>query len=208
MAERRIRDPEARERIVTAAREEVGARGLRGATVRAIADRAGVSTGFVMHYFPDKPSLYRSVLDQNNRLADARVRAASGGERGTEAISSVVRALLPVDEERRLEWRVWSAFWAEAGKPTDERDSDDDGLLAAFTGLVERLRSSLDEAEADGEVPTGIDSRLEAERIVAMAAGLGLLAGVGPPGRLRARAERMVDAHLADLRHRAPVAVT
>lgn len=208
MAQRRIRDPEARERIVTAAREEVGARGLRGATVRAIANRAGVSTGFVMHYFPDKPSLYRSVLEQNNRLADARVRAASDDQRGNAAISAVVRALLPVDEERRLEWRVWSAFWAEAGKPSDERDAGDDGLAAAFTGLVERLRSALEEAEADGEVAEGIDPRLEAERIVAMAAGLGLLAGVGPSGRLSARAEQMVDAHLADLGRRAPQPAT
>nr|MBA2280569.1 TetR family transcriptional regulator [Acidimicrobiia bacterium] len=106
---RRIRDPESRERIVDAAARVVAELGLRGATVRAIAAEAGVSTGYVMHYFPDKAALTDAVLDRTNRRAGARVEAAVRAQ--DSALASAIEALLPLDAERRLEWRVWAAFW-------------------------------------------------------------------------------------------------
>src|SRR4051812_46612808 len=93
------------ERIVEAARRCIAELGLRGATVRAIAAQAEVSTGYVMHYFPDKQQLEAAVLLANNAIAGTRVAQASRKGRGLAALTAAIEALLPLDADRRLEWQ-------------------------------------------------------------------------------------------------------
>ena len=69
------RDPTARLRIVEAGVTAVAAHGVRAATIRLIAAEAGVSTGFITHYFAGKDELVEAVLELTNRRAAARVRA-------------------------------------------------------------------------------------------------------------------------------------
>jgi TetR/AcrR family transcriptional regulator len=58
------RDPVAtRKKLLTAARREFARRGLAGARVDEIADRAGVNKQLVYHYFGDKDALYLAVLE-------------------------------------------------------------------------------------------------------------------------------------------------
>jgi len=52
-----------RDDILRAAREEFAARGFRGATLRAIASRAGVDTALIRHFFGRKDTLFRAALD-------------------------------------------------------------------------------------------------------------------------------------------------
>src|ERR1700751_1429316 len=60
----RRRDPEAtRKKLLTAARREFASRGLAGAPVDDIAERAGVNKQLVYHYFGDKDALYLAVLE-------------------------------------------------------------------------------------------------------------------------------------------------
>ncbi len=56
-------DSGARERIVDAAVAEFGARGYDGATIRAIAARAGVDAALVHHYFGTKDDLFTATID-------------------------------------------------------------------------------------------------------------------------------------------------
>ena len=56
------RNPEARTRVVAAAWRVVASEGVHGATMRGIAAEAGVTTGFVTHYFADKQQLLVEVL--------------------------------------------------------------------------------------------------------------------------------------------------
>lgn len=196
---RTIRDPAARQRIVDAAARAVAERGLGGATVRAIAREAGVSTGFVMHYFPDKQALADAVLDTTNRSAGERVLAAAQRGRGTAALRAAVEALLPVDAERRREWQVWGAYWSGAQPGSAEHA----GLGGARFALNLLLRQPLAQAVEDGELPGGLDLEYEAERLLVLAAGLGLSGGLGSPRRTRALALRMLDDHLDALRARA-----
>jgi AcrR family transcriptional regulator len=193
---RSIRDPKARQRIVDVAARVVAERGLAGATVRAIATEAGVSTGFVMHYFPDKQALTEAVLGTTNRRAGERVSAAASRGRGTAALRAAVEALLPVDADRRREWQVWGAHWTGAPPGSSEHA----GLVAARLALNRLLQRPLAEAVEDGELPAGLDLEYEAERLLVLAAGLGLSAGLGSRARLRALALRMLDDHLAALR--------
>jgi TetR/AcrR family transcriptional regulator len=58
------RDPEAtRAKLLAAARREFAEKGLAGARVDEIAERAGVNKQLVYHYFGDKDAIYLAVLE-------------------------------------------------------------------------------------------------------------------------------------------------
>jgi AcrR family transcriptional regulator len=75
-----------RARIRDAALEEFAAKGVRGATVRGIAARAGVSPALVQHHFGTKDGLRRAcdehVLGYIRREADATRRDGALGDPG------------------------------------------------------------------------------------------------------------------------------
>jgi AcrR family transcriptional regulator len=61
---KQARGQETLDRLLDAAEEILGAEGLDGATVPAIAARAGVSVGNVYKRFPDKDALMRAVYER------------------------------------------------------------------------------------------------------------------------------------------------
>jgi AcrR family transcriptional regulator len=180
---------------VEAARRCIAELGLRGATVRAIAAEAEVSTGYVMHYFPDKQQLEVAVLLANNTAAGTRVARASRKGRGVAALTAAIEAVLPLDADRRLEWQVWVAFWT-ASSADDQRG---DGLVGARRALKRILCVPFSEAIADGELPEALDVDYECERLMTLAAGIGLTAGASSAAGLRRLARRMLDDHIASL---------
>jgi AcrR family transcriptional regulator len=51
-----------REQILRAAEEIVNERGLRGATTRVVAERAGCAEGTIFRYFPDRTHLFMEIV--------------------------------------------------------------------------------------------------------------------------------------------------
>ncbi len=93
------RDPErTRAAILRAATAEITAKGLTGARVDAIAERAGVNKRMLYHYFGDKQGLYLAVLEHTY----AAIRAAEIGLKLDE--------LDPVAGMRRLVLFTWQYF--------------------------------------------------------------------------------------------------
>jgi AcrR family transcriptional regulator len=189
---RTIRDPGARERIVEAAAEVVAERGIAGATVRAIASHGGVSTGFVTHYFEDKDELMIAVLEHTNARAARRVARGEGP--ALERLRAAVDALMPFDPARRRDWQVWVAVWTQAS-PDSELAA---GYRAGWSGLRTILAGLLVTAREEGALRTD-DETYDSERLVTLLAGVGLLAGVEKPGRVRAIATRMIEDELERL---------
>ena len=63
MVEQHRQEPERREQILKAAFEEFAAKGFKGATIKSIAEAAGLqSPALIYWYFPDKETLFREVL--------------------------------------------------------------------------------------------------------------------------------------------------
>jgi AcrR family transcriptional regulator len=63
LVEQRRQEPERREQILKAAFEEFAAKGFKGATIKSIAEAAGLqSPALIYWYFPDKEALFREVL--------------------------------------------------------------------------------------------------------------------------------------------------
>lgn len=93
------RDPErTRAAILRAATAEITAKGLTGARVDAIAERAGVNKRMLYHYFGDKQGLYLAVLEGTY----AEIRTAE--------ISLNLTELDPVAGMRKLVLFTWRYF--------------------------------------------------------------------------------------------------
>jgi AcrR family transcriptional regulator len=158
----RARAAAARERIVAAAREQVGEGGYASASVQAVAKRAGVATGSVYRHFPSKAELFAEVFRQASQreldvvtgvTADAALPAS---ERIAAAVEAFARRALaapvmayallaePVDpavEAERLAFRrgYRDAFARalEQGVGAGElREQDVDTSAAAIVGAL------------------------------------------------------------------------
>ncbi len=75
--------PDARERILAAARRSFATVGFDGAATRQIAAEAGVAQSLLLYHFGSKDALWRAVMDQlfeglASRMAEA-ARASQGG---------------------------------------------------------------------------------------------------------------------------------
>lgn len=58
------RSERSRNQILEAALRLFSRQGYRGTSIREIADAAGISTGNLYHQFPDKETIFRTLLDQ------------------------------------------------------------------------------------------------------------------------------------------------
>ncbi len=199
---RTVRDPSARERIIDAARRAVAARGISGASMRVIAAEAGVTTGFVTHYFAGKQEVMEAMLDATNAAAARRVAGVIATDRpALERLHRAAEEMLPIDPERREEWRVWAAVWSDASVGDTLANHYRDGWL----GLRQMLAGLLAEAQEEEQLDDEVDVEYRADRLVTVLAGIGLLAGVERPERARQLADQMLAEELAWLGDTPPV---
>ena len=91
---------------------------LEAASVRDVAKEAGVSAGMVQHHFRTRDEMLRFACEYMVERTQNRISplvAAIPEPRSARAILEVMfRELLPLDEERRNEIRIWMAFLARA----------------------------------------------------------------------------------------------
>lgn len=106
----KVVDHDERRKVLAAtAARVIAERGVENTRLRDIASEAGFSTSIVGHYFNNKDELMLRALEYvDDRVAErfARLRNRS--------ISKALETILPLDEQRRLEWRVRINFWGRA----------------------------------------------------------------------------------------------
>lgn len=77
-------------KIIEAARNVISKMGINGATVRSIAEEAGISTGAIYHYYNSKEDILYDIMDQglnaSNRVAELSLK----GDKPREEISREV----------------------------------------------------------------------------------------------------------------------
>ena len=70
--QREEKSERSRRQVLDAALQLFSTHGYRATSVREIADDAGVSTGNVYHHFPDKETIFNTLLDELWTITDTR----------------------------------------------------------------------------------------------------------------------------------------
>jgi AcrR family transcriptional regulator len=165
-----------RDRLSNAVWQVLAQDGLPGLTLRAVADRAGCTTGLVMHAFPTKKALLlhaRDLLYERTAVRADAAEAASGDPFG--ALAAVLGQAVDLPHGHHEESRVWVGFLAAALADADLADrhrAANHSFLARIRRLVAACR------------PEWTDDRLEltTKSLVALVEGMNVLAAADPAG--------------------------
>jgi AcrR family transcriptional regulator len=169
---RRVDHDERRRHLTAALLRIASTRGLQAVSMREVAAEAGVSLRVVQYYFTDKKTLMLSGITELAARLDRRVReraAAIGTGLPPRTVFDVVLgAILPTDDDSRADQLAWTAYYA-AGL-TDPAEAVD-GRYAP-DALERWLTGVLAAAVETGDVPAGVDPRIEVVSLLALTNGL------------------------------------
>ncbi len=166
-----------RDDLIAATLELVAENGVQGATVRAIADRAGVTPGLIRHYFVSKEVLTRTayeVLMQQMISASSAVLSTAPDDPIARLAAFVVASISPpvVDP---IAVGLWASFLHDVRRDKDFRDAHASSYIA-FRDVLQDLISKL---------PNRTDARVLRQEAIACNAvidGLWLEGSVYPEG--------------------------
>lgn len=178
---------ERRRALARAAVDTVAATGLDGVKLADIARAAGVTTGALAHYFPDKDAVLAAALEEICARLTARIDAA-----GPRLRLEDFAGALPLDADSRKDWRVWLAYWGRA--PFSEH------LRAIHQQYYLDIETALSAGFARGSKTP----RVIASAIIAAVDGVGTRATLEPdawpPERQKAQLAALLGPLLASLK--------
>jgi len=163
-----VKHEERKQQIAKAMWRVILEKGMEGATVRNIAEEAGLSLGALRHYFSNQDDLlvYAMTLVQE-RATERIVSVVQQDLPPKEKVMAVLLEIVPVNEETLAEMEVWFAFMAYVKHRRDELDVPNDGI---FEG-VQKVMTFL---SASGLMQDGLDLDLETERLYALIDGIAI----------------------------------
>lgn len=141
---RRESETTRRDALIEAALDLVANGGPQAATVRAIADRAGVTPGLIRHYFDSKEELtraaYRRLMERLTQDSASALMAA--GDDPMARLAAFVTASLrpPVVDPLRL--GVWAGFLNNLRSDPEMRQTHEQGYRA-YRDILEGLITAL-----------------------------------------------------------------
>ena len=167
-------------------------RGLDQVSVREVASAAGMSIGTVQHYFATKDQMLLFAFRQVVERTRARVAGIDAGAGPRQALGAALRELLPLDQPRLAECRVYLAFAARAATSPALAAVQQETLSAIHADLQQVLTA----ATTARTRRTATDTVVEARLLLAVVDGL-MFDAVSAPGTLTpADLEAALDAYL------------
>ncbi|MGW3498993.1 TetR/AcrR family transcriptional regulator [Streptomyces sp. NPDC001020] len=198
-------DPAARRLEVVDAVFRVAIRdGLAQASLRNVADEAGLNIGSVRHYFAGHQELMlfamRSMLDRVSARLTGRIKAApdlAGASRSERRaiVQDLLEELLPLDDKRRAEVTVFVEFMTAARTDPALRDLAREaaqGTRDLIARIVLRLADS-------GDLAPELDADTESLRLWALVDGLCLNSVLHPDLLPPAACAGALHTHLAQI---------
>ncbi|GAA3584280.1 TetR family transcriptional regulator C-terminal domain-containing protein [Nonomuraea rosea] len=181
----KVVDPETRrDEVVDAVFRVVRRAGFEQASLRNVADEAGLAIGSVRHYFAGHTDLMvfamRASLDRVGARLQERVGpllAAEDPAVRAEGVESMLAELLPLDERRRDEATVWLAFTTAARTRPELQPL----AREAYDGMRALVRRIVDGVTRHRRLSA--EPGVETERLCALIDGL-TVEGVLHPDRM------------------------
>jgi AcrR family transcriptional regulator len=184
-----------RRELAEAAWRTIAEHGIDSASVRAIAGQAECSTGVLAHYFPDKDALLLEALNLASARMAARMEERCPSRSDLKALRAVLHEALPLDNERRQEWRVWLSFWAR----TLSEPSMAEEWNQLYAGWRDLVRTLLLACQTQGTIRPDVDADSESWLIIALVDGLGSQVMSEPDALPPDRLISLVDRYLSRL---------
>lgn len=149
------RDPEARQRrLLEAAQEEFAARGLEGARVDEIAQRAGVNKQLVYHYFGNKDGLYLKVLEQTY---ESMIQAKTSLNLAELPPFQAIEKLVAFTYDYMKEHREFVALLNDENIHHARHICQSETVYPKHAEMIRMLDGILRRGEKDGSLRPGID---------------------------------------------------
>ncbi|MFF7649348.1 TetR/AcrR family transcriptional regulator [Streptomyces sp. NPDC007983] len=158
------RGQERRAEIVRCALEVIAERGYRGATLSAVAERAGLTQQGLLHYFPTKDALLIAVLAERDQWDTGAARRDGGGAWPLELLASLV-------EYNAMRPGIVQTFSALLGESVTE----DHPARDWFTRRYDRVRADMADTlrrECGDRLAGGLTPESAAPLLVAVLDGL------------------------------------
>jgi AcrR family transcriptional regulator len=165
-----------RERVLDAAREVFLERGYAGASLDAIAERAGFSKGVVYSQFTNKADLFLALLDRRIDARAAENERAATKRHGVDALLALLRNF---ERDSRAEGG-WARLLVEFRSVALRDPHLNERYAAAHRRTVERLADVVARVQQEAGATDGPPARTAAEFILAFGAGLTLERGADP----------------------------
>lgn len=185
---KKIDHDERRRDIARAAIAVIGEQGIDNTRLVDVARAANATTGTITHYFEDKDAVLLAALDQVAQNILFMLRTADTAEDPVELASLI----LPLDEERLRDWRVWMSFIGRAvGDPALVRINK-----AYYDEFRDGLAAVIRRQQADGSLSAAIDPAVTGDAIISILDGLSIRATLEredwPAKRQKAQLEAML----------------
>ena len=156
-------------RIIDAAIELVVERGVEGATLKEIGERAGYSRGLATYRFGSKAGLFRAVIKDVSQRWLAELTTAVAGKVGIDAICSAVDTYHRfATESQRHIYALYILFYQSIGPGSEFKDKVADVLDRQRADV----RQWIEDGIAAGQIDPNVDPDRHAEQFVATIAGL------------------------------------
>jgi AcrR family transcriptional regulator len=199
----KIVDAEARRaEIVEAVFRIIAVDGLERASLREVADEAGLAVGSVRHYFAGSDELLRfsfaAVVDRIMARLSAALPAMVATERGSvarrDAVLTLLGEFLPLDEERAVDACVWMAF-KNAARIRPFLAPEADRSHREVASVVGQVITALVSDDGHGHQALTV----EAERLLATLDGLCMHALLQPAWMTAQMCHDVLDRHMRSL---------
>ncbi|MCM3758555.1 TetR family transcriptional regulator [Sporosarcina aquimarina] len=149
-------------------------KGMEGATVRNIAEEAGLSLGALRYYFKTQDDLLVYAMDLVRERAKKRIeKILLQSLSPKELVIAMILEIVPVNTDTRIEMEVWFAFIAYVKHRSDTIDVPDDQILE----MTERLLGFLQDQQL---LKSTCQMEMEIERLYGLIDGIAIHAVLNP----------------------------
>ncbi len=153
---------ERRRRIIESARRQFARSGFAGTTNREIAERAGITTGAIYHYFRSKLEVYLAVFEETDRLILERYAQVTADP--TMSFDQMVAAILEVSSQMNREDESLAAFITSAS--VDAHRTPD--LMASYRGHDRQMVSFFERLVDRGIAEGSLDPAMRSDAMAAI----------------------------------------
>ena len=159
-----------REQILQVVAACVASDGMRGATMRQIAERLKVNTGMITYYYKNKRELIAETVAHAGKHFADRALEVAGSATGLRWIEADFDVALAGRDQESPPWSFWFEWWAEATRDAELRRHHVETAKKRQKTRAGAVQGAIDA----GEVSADLDPMLVADLLGAVFQGLGV----------------------------------